>query len=503
MATQPDIISESRIGAQRLLVVSPRPRNLHSLWTVAKQRALHCVSVSSGWEALAQLRSSERLDLLVLDLTDGGSDEMHALRWLREVRPDLAIFLLASVRNDAQQAEALNLGARAYLVSPSAAELEHAILGNTADGETHSSKTLNARIERISGDGFFVFAAPSMQKLRVHAELLAQMDVPVLISGEPGSGKESTARLIHQLSKYSDGQFCRVDCSALSEAQLREEIFGSSSNADDLPVRPGRLETCDGGVVYIANSSMMPLAIQVHLMQVIQEKAYLTASGTRAPLCTRIIVATESQPEEAVAVGRLHAELYYRLSAFSICVPAIRQRRDGIPALLEHFMDQIGEQYGLKRRPLSAALLRACQVYAWPGNVSELRDFAKRYLVVGDEELAIWELKRNTSNRAGDSSGKSGRLHFLEAETGNGNGNRAHGLKSLVQNVRSEAEKSAIADALQETHWNRKAASRMLGVSYRTLLYKIQLYAMVPPRYFPSLLPANGSKRDGRTDQNE
>jgi two-component system response regulator AtoC len=165
-------------------------------------------------------------------------------------------------------------------------------------------------------------------------------------------------------------------------------------------------------------------------------------------------------------------------------------------------MSQLAKQYRLPARPLSPAILEACEAHVWPGNIRELRDFAKRYLVVGDEELAVWELKKSAA--AHRASRTTDCLPDIGESTGPSASNASPGLKSLVRSVRGQTEKSAIAQALEQTNWNRKAAANLLQVSYRTLLYKIELYHMNEPAgYISHNIPASGikhAKKDERTN---
>jgi DNA-binding NtrC family response regulator len=194
--------------------------------------------------------------------------------------------------------------------------------------------------------------------------------------------------------------------------------------------------------------------------------------------------------EQAIAERKLREDLYYRLSAFTVHVPALRQRKEEIPLLLGHFMNQMARRYSMPARIFSPAVLDACQSHSWPGNLRELEKFVKRYLVMGDEATGLEGLDPN-GNAAfwnayvPQTSEKSGwGLASSEPQPG------ISGLKSLVQSVKGEAERNAIATALEQARWNRKAAARLLKVSYRTLLYKIEQYHMSPPT---GDLPAYGN----------
>jgi len=212
-----------------------------------------------------------------------------------------------------------------------------------------------------------------------------------------------------------------------------------------------------------------------------------------------VMAASDVNVEQALASGRLREDFYYRLSAFSIYVPPLQRRREDIPLLLGHFMNRLARHYDLQPRNFSGAVLRACTSYSWPGNLSELESFVKRYLVIGDEELAVKELERKSE--APPETYVSPKMRVMsdsgvEESESNGSGS---GLKSLVQTIKGETERNAIVGALDQTQWNRKAAARLLKVSYRTLLYKIQQYRLTPPpSYLVGVTPGTGAKSSGR-----
>ena len=204
----------------------------------------------------------------------------------------------------------------------------------------------------------------------------------------------------------------------------------------------------------------------------------------------------------AAANRGLQEELFYRLSVFELRVPPLRERREEIPLLLGHLMNRLTRRYGVPAPHFSSALLDACQHYAWPGNLRELENFAKRFLSHGDEAAALHELHAESSNGSASKAenGKSNgnghtvnhafpaNLHPMSDEA---SGERSS-LKLLVRNAKGEAERNAITTALEQTHWNRKAAARLLNVSYRALLYKIQEYNLAPPSNSARLTPAMG-----------
>jgi len=221
-------------------------------------------------------------------------------------------------------------------------------------------------------------------------------------------------------------------------------------------------------------------------------------SGATVNVDVRILAATSANIERALSERKLREDLYYRLSAFTVQAPPLRQRKDELPLLLRHFMHHLAKHYGLPPRTFSPAVLDACHAYSWPGNLRELEEFVKRYLVMGDKDLAFGEQK---SSDVSEHIRPAQHLPpAMAAVDGNGNGGQSsqHSLKSLVQSVRCEAERSAISTALEKTGWNRKAAARLLKVSYRTLLYKIEQYHMSSSEAHPSVFPGNGTKGNGK-----
>jgi DNA-binding NtrC family response regulator len=200
--------------------------------------------------------------------------------------------------------------------------------------------------------------------------------------------------------------------------------------------------------------------------------------------------------DAALAERILRQDLYYHLSAFTMHITPLRQRRGEISMLLGHFMNQLARHYGLEPTHFSPMLLQACEQYSWSGNLKQLESFVKRYLVTRDEEAALGELQSGI--RSATYPGNVEEIPIAPAESNGGTNDRTSGLKSLVQTVKGEAERNAILTALEQTHWNRRAAARLLQVSYRTLLYKIQQYNMTPIRFLSPVMGSNGTKGNGR-----
>jgi DNA-binding NtrC family response regulator len=287
---------------------------------------------------------------------------------------------------------------------------------------------------------------------------------------------------------------------------LEVELFGrtiGSAGSETVRFTPGKLETGERGTLLLEEITELPLELQSRLLRVLQDKQASGFGDSRsAGTHVRILATSSVKLDRALAESHLREDLYYRLSAFTVHVPPLRQRKDEIKALLEYSMHKMARYYGLSAREFTPSVLQACVSHSWPGNLKELEAFVKRYLVAGDKEFTLGGPELD-SRRGGNGSfaPNQSRPSYLDIEPAPSD-TEPKSLKSLIQSVKSEAEKNAIAAALEKTGWNRKAASRMLKVSYRTLLYKIEQYHMsasdqyVPP--FSATRPGgNGNEPKG------
>ena len=331
-----------------------------------------------------------------------------------------------------------------------------------------------------------------MRKLRSQAALVANVDIPVLMLGESGTGKEVMAKLIHKLSPRAHRTFLKVNCAAVPADLLESELFGYEAGAftGATHAKPGKFEICNKGTILLDEIGEMPPSLQAKLLHVLQDQQF-SRLGSRSVLKVdvRILAATNINIPEALANKRLREDLYYRLNAFTLQIPPLRERREEIPILLKHFMTQLSEEYARPPLPFSPELLQACAIYPWPGNLRELGNFIKRYLVLGDEKLAINELQPRSDGSGAQFDAAPPRSSTEAAGTASGGG----GLKSLARSAKDEAEAEAIAKALDETNWNRKQAAALLQISYKALLYKIRQYGIAQQQKSAHRLSAGAS----------
>lgn len=451
--------------AANILLVDDEPAMLRYIRTLLEVDNYKVETATTGEEALERIQKGMDPELILLDVLMPGIDGLETLEQLRQLKPTAKIVMLSCVSDTKKVVQAMKLGAHDYLTKPfQKAELDAVI----AQCLGRNQQNHPGEIEELENDVFFVAASPVMRKLRSQAALVANVDIPVLMLGESGTGKEVMARLIHKLSPRAHRTFLKVNCAAVPGDLLESELFGYEAGAftGATHPKPGKFELCNKGTILLDEIGEMPPLLQAKLLHVLQDQQF-SRLGSRSVIKVdvRILAATNINIPEALANKRLREDLYYRLNAFTLQIPPLRERKEEIPILLKHFMTHMAERYARPPLALSPTLLQACINYSWPGNLRELNNFVKRYLVLGDEQLAIQELRPGV-NAAGVS------LEEGDAVETPG------GLKSLARNAKDEAEAEAIAKALDETNWNRKQAAVLLKISYKALLYKIRQYGI-------------------------
>src|SRR4051794_24425530 len=455
-----------------IFIVDDEPTMLRYLRTLLEVEGYRVETATNGAEALQRLQQAPTPDLLLLDVLMPVLDGLQTLEQVRNLHPQLKVVMLSCVSDTRKVVQAIRLGAQDYLTKPfQKADLEGLIEQCLGVKQDHAHQ-VQGDIEDLGDDVFFVAACPAMKKIRSQAKLVANVDIPVLMLGESGTGKEVVSRLIHKYSPRAHRTFLKVNCAAVPADLLESELFGYEPGAftGATHSKPGKFELCNKGTILLDEIGEMPPQLQAKLLHVLQDQQF-SRLGSRnvIKVDVRILAATNINIPEALATKRLREDLYYRLNAFTLSLPPLRDRKEEIPILLKHSMSRMAERYARSPLPLSPALLQACHNHTWPGNLRELNNFLKRYLILGDESLAVSELLPRNDGNGGSFSDPS-----RPAEPG--------GLKSLARSAKDEAEAVAITQALEQTNWNRKQAAAILQISYKALLYKIRQYGIAEAR---------------------
>ncbi|MGB8065795.1 MAG: sigma 54-interacting transcriptional regulator [Candidatus Sulfotelmatobacter sp.] len=490
---------EKSLETVSLLVVSRDMATLRPLWPFAESHGWHLETATSGWEALERVQSASAPHLTILEESQGDGDSLRILQWLRRVRPELPVILLCHPANAAKKRDALRMGADVVLVGPFQDEqLKFAICRYLAPSvDTLNSEVAIENIESLGGDLFFISASPLMQKLRVQAELLALAEVPVLITGEKGSGKKTAGRLIHRWSVRSEFKLLKVNCAAMPETLLENILSGDTSGVRYDPIQSisQNFAIPEKGTLLLDEITEMPNHLQARLLQFLENNPHFKAENhAESHSAIRILASTSANVERALAERKLRDDLYYRLSTFTLHVPPLRQRKQEIRILLKHFMHKFSKQCELPAKEFPASTIETCLNHLWPGNLTELENFVQRYLLAGDCGVVSDDRDSDHKKPITLSSVLNNDHHDyggMESEL------NSRSLKSIVDDIKCEAERNAIATVLAKTGWNRKAASRLLKVSYRTLLYKIDQYHLRASEAFLYALPALQFPRRG------
>lgn len=331
---------------------------------------------------------------------------------------------------------------------------------------------MKQRLSMYEAQGKMVGDTPRLRDLKSLVEQVADSELAVLIRGESGTGKEIVARMVHELSSRADKEFVKVNCAAIPRDLLESELFGYEKGAftGAIKTKPGRFEIADGGTMFLDEVGDMPLELQSKLLQVLEQHEFVRVGGVHnIKVDVRIVCATNKNLEEAIAQKQFRDDLFYRLNEITLPIPPLRDRKEDIPMLVEHFLRKYAGEYNREYRPLSAEALRFLQSQAWPGNIRQLENMIKQVVVRNDEQILYDLLEKKSPGLFGSDEYD----RYAPAEDSNN-----LSLKARVGRAVEREERRLIGEVLRRTNWNRRKAARMLEISYRSLLYKIKEYKL-------------------------
>ncbi|HUE54536.1 MAG TPA: sigma-54 dependent transcriptional regulator [Candidatus Udaeobacter sp.] len=463
------------VTKEKILVVDDEPSIRKYLQTLLEVDGFEVQAVSTGKEALLKVNGGERPDFIILDVLMPEMNGLDTLKELMQIDRSLNVIMLSCSNEVGTVVEAIRIGAHDYLTKPfEKTELDAAMLKSRQKKELASeNQALRDYCDQVTEDLSFLAASPQMVRIRQQILQIAPVDVPVFICGESGVGKEVVARMIHLRSKRRNQPFVKVNCAALPGELLESELFGFEQGAFTGAVRskPGKFEMANKGTIFLDEIAEMSTHLQAKLLHVLQDHQYSRLGGRHlVETDVRVLAATNVDVHEAMKTGRFREDLYYRLNVLSINVPPLRERTAEIPLLFRHFLQKYSEKFGKSPQGPSKYLLDAAVNYPWPGNLRELENFVKRYVILEDDEGSLRELVEMSSTRQRTSPREDPAPP------------KEQGLKALVRGLKDEAEMEAIADALEKTRWCRKDAAKMLGISYKALLYKMRQFNLDTPR---------------------
>lgn len=412
------------------------------------------VEVNIGEEAVARVRE-DKIDLAIVDF---GFHEMRGIETLREIKkvnPDLPVITTTISPTVEIAVRVMKDGACDYLTRPlDTQELEHRIK------EAVENRKIAAPLQRVEKHSFenMVGKSTAMQRIFRLISDIAHSDATVLIQGESGTGKEVVARAIHQKSTRANRSFITANCAAIAETLLESELFGYEKGAFTGAIisRKGRFELAEGGTLLLDEVTEMKLSAQVDLLRVLQEKEFRRVGGSRLIKSdVRIIASSNKNVEEQVEHGNFREDLYYRLNVIPLHVPPLRNRKEDIPFLIDHFLNKHRIEAKRKIMGISEEAVQLLTSHDWPGNVRELENVVLRAIVLGKKESILSEDLPEKIRRLGGSCNEV-----------------CYPLSSSLEDV----EKSYISGVLRATGWNLSKSARILKINRMTLYNKIRKY---------------------------
>ncbi len=440
------------------------------------------VSARDGIEGI-QMVSTEQPVLILLDIKMPGMNGLEVLERLNKAdsRPEV---IMVSGHGDTQHVvDSIRLGAAEFINKPfDVQEIEIHINGvlerRRLKREVRELKTeLKAKNDAYSG---FIGDSEAMLKVKAIIEQVADSELTVLIRGESGTGKEIAARSLHQLSRRVDRPFIKVNCAAIPRDLLEAELFGYEKGAftGAHKTKQGRFESADKGTIFLDEIGDMPLELQSKLLQVLEQQEFVRVGGiSTIHVDVRIICATNRNLEIGIQERTFRDDLFYRLNEITLILPHLRGREEDIPLLVNHFLNKYTSLYDKEMTHLSSEVINQLVAFNWPGNVRQLENMIKQVVVREDESIII-DLITASGQQTPVAAAYGLNAALVNPSILPTEENQAYSLKSRIGKIVANEEKKLIGEVLTKTNWNRRRASELLEISYRSLLYKIKDYSL-------------------------
>jgi two-component system, NtrC family, response regulator AtoC len=465
------------------LIVDANSDSRDGLARIIKEAGFPVLTAGSGSEGLALL-TTLRPQVVLVDMDLPGMDACDLIHQMRLEVTDVVLLALSSHQDTAHVVRTMRAGASDFLTKPaSATVVQTAVRGALARSEAVGSGDLagvGGDAERFWPDLELLYR--NSERMRAVEDIVrraADTNATILLQGESGTGKEMVAKSIHYISQRRDKPFLKVNCASLPGDLLESELFGHEKGAFTGAHRrkPGKFELAHRGTFLLDEIGEMPLALQAKLLHVLQDGRFFRVGGSEMiETDVRLVAATNRDLASVMGAGHFREDLYYRLNVVTISIPPLRERREEIPVLVDHFLRKFCRQYDREAPPLSHETLQLLQEYAWPGNVRELENMVKRLVVLQNEGLLQEEvaMRRNRPWAPRETIPVTTPPPSPPQLTGIPTIRDADlGLKEIAKRAALEAEKAVLKEVLDRVRWNRAEAARLLKISYKALLYKI------------------------------
>lgn len=459
------LVTASADNKRKVLVVDDEGGMRHMLSVLLEREGYAIDTAEDGRMGLEKIRDND-YDLVLCDIRMPEMDGLSFLEESKKVKTDLPVIMMSAFGNVDTAIEAMKKGAYDYVSKPFKADEILLRLQRLTAQETlvHENENLKRVLHQQTNFNNIIARSPRMLEIFDTIRKIADYKTTVLITGESGSGKELIARAIHYNSPRSNKPFVAINCSAIPDTLLESELFGyikgafTGANKD----KKGLFEEASGGTLFLDEVGDLPVPLQVKLLRVIQEEEIRRVGATNSQkVDVRLITATLKNLGESIKNGSFREDLYYRLNVLPLHIPPLRERKEDIPLLVEHFLSRFNKEMGKEVEDVAADTLQALSDYSWPGNVRELENTIERAMVL------------ETSNRL--------TLEHLPDGIKNQEVNpaiKAAANELSIKKMTTIMEQELIKKALEKTNGNRTWAAKLLEISHRALLYKIKRYGL-------------------------
>jgi DNA-binding NtrC family response regulator len=475
----------------RVLIVDDDTSMAKYLQSYLARRNFDVSAAGSGEEAIRMFRVYDPT-LVLLDLAMPGMNGIDTLERMKQIKPDVSVIMLSAQNNPELIFKASKLGADDYISKPFEPKELDIRISKVLDKQrlVNEVTQLREQVRRHSDFTMLFGTSPRMEEVKMTIEQVADTNATVLIRGESGTGKEVVARMIYSQSSRHDKPFVKVNCAAIPHELLESELFGYEAGAFTGANRQkmGKFEQANAGTIFLDEISEMHPALQAKLLHVLQDGEFARLGGKRdIAVDVRVLSATNKPLERAVEEGMFREDLFYRLNVVTVQIPPLRERREEIPIFLDFFLRKYSEYYGKQPKPFGDYAVTRMMEYTWPGNIRELENLVKRYVIVGNEPQIIRELSTHkpiVASFAIDSpdwgikrpeaapvaavvpSPFSRPITDPDMEMPS--------LLEIGRRAAMQAEREAIERVLAQTRWNRRQAAKILKISYKALLNKLK-----------------------------
>ncbi|MCB2226058.1 MAG: sigma-54 dependent transcriptional regulator [Desulfarculaceae bacterium] len=444
-----------------LLIVEDDPVARRNLQHVLEKDGEYKVVAASGGQEALELLSVRSFELVLTDLRMEKVDGMEVLAEVKQNHPDTEVIMLTAFASVDSAIEAMKRGAFHYIAKPYKIGEVRAQVANALDKARLKKeiKQLKQEASARDGVGSIVGKHPRIQQLIRTVAQIAPTDCNVLIMGETGTGKELFARALHQASFRAERRFVAFNCAAFAEQLLVSELFGheKGSFTGAMATKPGLFEAADGGTVFLDEIGDMPMAMQVKLLRVIQEKVVTRVGGTEPiPVDVRIVAATNQDLKHLVEQGQFRSDLFYRLNVVCLELPPLREHPDDIPLLANHFLHKHAGKQGKDITEIPREMMEALIAHRFPGNVRELENLIERGVTLGGDSLDLADLPEEVKSAAQDA------------------GQREASRPPTLE----EREREYIKQVLNQTGGNKTRSAEILGIDRVSLWRKIKKFGL-------------------------